>query len=97
MIETNDKYSWDTEKRKLNIKKRGLDFVVLADFIFNDPDVVIEPDSRKNYDEERYWAFALVGESHLCLCFTLREKKIHLITIFQMHEKRWRKHYEKKD
>ena len=91
--ETNEKYSWDPEKRELNIKKRGLDFVELADVILSDPYVVVELDYRYDYGELRYSAFASVNNMRLCLCFTPRNDKIHLITIFKMHEKQWREHY----
>ena len=96
MLKTNKKYSWDDDKRNLNISVRGLDFVVLADFVFDDPDVVIVLDERKDYGEDRYLAYALVAGVRLCLCFTYRDSKIHLITIFKIHEKRWRKYYDTK-
>jgi uncharacterized DUF497 family protein len=95
VIEENDKYSWDTEKRELNIQTRGLDFVILADFIFSDPNVVIRTDERQDYGEDRYLAFALVENARLCLCFTIRDEKIHLITIFKVNRKQWRVNYEK--
>ena len=91
--EANEKYSWDPQKRELLIKTRGLDFVELADVIFDDPNVAIEPDNSKNCDEVRYLAFALVNNMRLCLCFSLRDNKKHLITIFKMREKKWRKYY----
>jgi len=95
VIETNEKYSWDSKKREVNIKLRGLDFVELADFIFTDPKVTIIPDTKKVYGEERYLAFAMIGDERFCLCFTLREDKIHLITIFKKHyDKQWRTYYE---
>jgi len=94
MIETNEKYSWDSEKRELNMADpRGLDMVELADAVFDDPGVVVERDDRKDYGEPRYRAFALVNGMRVCLCFTPREGLIHIITIFQMHEKPWRKYY----
>ena len=88
--ESNEKYFWDPEKRELNIKKRGLDFVELADMIFSDPYVVVEPDYMADYGELHYLAFALVANMRLCLCFTYRDDKIHLITIFKVNEKQWR-------
>ena len=94
--ETNEKYSWNSDKRELIIKTRGLDFLELADIIFSDPNVVVKPDNRADYGELRYSAFALVNNVRLCLCFTPRTDKIHLVTIFQMHEKQWRKHYGNK-
>ena len=93
MNEINEKYSWDPEKRESNIKKRGLDFVLLADHIFADPNVVIEPDVRCEYGEERFLAYALVEETRLCLCFALRDGRIHLITVFKMNKKQWEAHY----
>jgi len=94
--ETNEKYSWDSEKRELIIRTRGLDFVELADLIFADPGMVTEPDNRGNYGELRYLSFALVRDMRLCLCFTWRGGRIHLITIFKMREKKWRKYYGNK-
>jgi uncharacterized DUF497 family protein len=94
MNETNDKFSWDSEKRESNIQTRGLDFVMLADFVLADPNVVIREDNRQDYDEARFLAYAMVEETRLCLCFTPRGDKIHLITIFKVKEKQWRKNYE---
>ena len=93
MNQTNDKYSWDPIKRAENIEKRGLDIVELADGIFVDPDLAVKLDTRKDYSEQRYLAFALVNDSRLCLCFTPRGDKIHLITIFNLKEKIWRKYH----
>ena len=95
MNEINERYSWDPKKRELNLRERGLDFVSLVDDILNDPNVVIEHDNRREYDEARFLAYALVDGERLCLCFALREEKIHLITIFKMHKKQWETHYGK--
>ena len=87
--EMNEKFSWNPEKREQNIKERGLDFVLLADNILNDPGVVIRPDIRCSYDEDRFLAYSLVEGKHLCLCFSPRENRIHLITVFRMRKKQW--------
>ena len=91
--ETNEKYSWNPKKRELVIKTRGLDFVELADAIFGNADFVLKPDNRRDYGELRYWALALVNNVKYCLCFTPRNSKIHLITVFKANEKQWRKYY----
>lgn len=96
MIKTNEKYSWDSGKRELNIETRGLDFVALADFVFADPNIVIVEDERRDYGETRYLAYAMVGETRLCLCYTPRAGKTHLITIFKMRKKEWSKYYDTK-
>jgi len=95
MNETNDKYSWDPKKREQNIKERGLDFVDLAGKIFADPNVVIKSDDRNEYGEDRYTAYGLVNEERLCVCFTPREDKLHLITIFRVNKRDWGKYYGK--
>jgi uncharacterized DUF497 family protein len=92
--ETDYKYSWNPVKRRENIEKRRLDMVKLADGIFADPNVVIELDDREDYGEERFLAYGMTDGLHLCLCFTLRADLIHLITIFKVKDKIWRKHYE---
>lgn len=97
MTETNESYSWDSDKREETIKARGLDFVALADFVFADADIVIREDNRKDYGEQRYLAYAMVGEARLCLCFTPRDGKKHLITIFNIHKKEWNKYYDKQN
>jgi uncharacterized DUF497 family protein len=79
MIETNKRYSWDPEKR-------GLDFVLLADFIFSDPKLSIIQYNRQNYGEGRHLAFAMIENERFCLCFTARDGKMHLITIFKQHD-----------
>jgi len=94
--ETNEKYSWDPEKRERNIRDRGLDIVRLADGVFGDPNVALEVDPKPNDDNEvRFLAFGLVDGERLCLCYTPREDKLHLITIFKLRERTWRKHYGK--
>lgn len=97
MNESNEKYSWHPVKRQENITKHRLDFVLLADLVFEDPDLNIFDDTKPNKDnEQRRLAYALVDGTRLCLCFTHREDKIHLISLFKMHDKPWRKRYEKK-
>ena len=91
--EVNNKYSWHPGKREQNIKERGLDFVELADDVFADPNVVIKLDTCGEYGEIRFLAYALVGGKRLCLCFTPRGRLVHLVTIFRVNEKRWRKYY----
>ena len=82
---------------QLHIDKRGLDFVEFAPKIFADPNVVIRPDDRKNYGEERYLAFGIANGMRLCLCFTRRRGLIHLITIYKVNKKDWEKNYGQTD
>ncbi|GHU71089.1 hypothetical protein FACS189450_06550 [Spirochaetia bacterium] len=89
-------FEWDEEKRQRILAERGLDIVILAPILLDDPNVVIKQDIRRNYPEDRFLAWGLVDGTRLCLCFTPRNDKIHLITIFKMHKKQWEKHYGRK-
>jgi len=91
--EVNNKYSWHPGKREQNIKERGLDFVELADDVFADPNVAIEVDPRPYGGEVRFLAFGMVRGARLCLCYTPRGVRLHLITIYKVNERLWRKHY----
>ncbi|MDR1826525.1 MAG: BrnT family toxin [Rickettsiales bacterium] len=97
MIESNEKYSWDPAKRETNIKTRELDFVEMADYIFADPNVVVKHDDRIDYSEPRLLAYGLVDGTRLCLCWTPRGDKVHLITIFKVNKKQWSECYGKND
>jgi len=91
----NVEYEWFEGKRQEILATRGIDIVITGPQILADPNVVIEQDNRQNYGEERFLAYGMVEGERLCLCFTLREGKIHLITVFKMHKNQWEKHYGK--
>ena len=88
-------FEWDEEKRQKNIEERNLDIVDIAPEMLTNQDTVIWPDNRKDYGEKRFRAFGIVKEKHICLCFTKRNDKIHLITIYKMRKKEWEKYYGK--
>lgn len=89
------KFSWNEDKRQENIAKRGLDIAILAVKVFNDPNAKIRPDLRKEYGEDRFLIYGKADDLRICICFTLRNTEIHLITIFKMHKKDWEKYYGK--
>ena len=86
-------FTWNETKRQENIKKRRLDIATLAAKVFADPKVVIEPDVRKDYGENRFHAYGLVDNLRIRICFTPRGDGLHLITVHRMHQKPWEKHY----
>ena len=90
-------YEWDEEKRQKNINERGLDITVLAPLVFSDPNVVIEQNNKLDYGEDRFRAYGLVEDLRLCVCFTMRENVVRLITIFKLKKKDWGKYYERKN
>jgi uncharacterized DUF497 family protein len=85
---------WDEEKRQRNIAERGIDFVDAVEVLL-DPKMTLYRDVRKNYGENRFNAYGISKGRHLRICFTPRNGKFRIITIFKVHEKEWRKHYGK--
>ncbi|MDR1826081.1 MAG: BrnT family toxin [Rickettsiales bacterium] len=90
-------YEWDEAKRQKLIAERGLDIAVFGPDVVEAADGWVEPDERKNYGEARAKAYAVVDDLRLCVCYTVRDENIRLITIYKVKEKIWRKHYENKN
>jgi len=85
------KYAWNSEKRKSNLEKHGLDFV-LAEQIINAADMYDVIDDRENYGEERHLAYAEINGVKLCLCYARREPDIiRIISLRRAHDKEWSK------
>jgi uncharacterized DUF497 family protein len=87
---------YDDEKNRRNIAERGLPFD-LGEFVLTDPNVATECDNRKDYGEKRFLSYGKVGGLRLCLCWTPRNGRVRVITLFKVHEKEWEKHYGKDD
>jgi uncharacterized DUF497 family protein len=84
-----EKINWDEKKRHDTLTERGLDFVDAVNVIFA-RDVVTLVDKRFNYGEERFLAFGTFKRSRFCVCYTLREEKIRIISFRKVHDKEWR-------
>jgi len=69
------KYEWDKNKRQENLVKHGLDFAD-AWQLFENP-MVVWPDSRFEYDEDRWIAIGIMRTSVVAvLAFTERDPDI---------------------
>ena len=87
-------FEWDEEKRNRNIIERGIDFVE-AVTVFDDPNVSIIPDVRKDYGEERFNAYGMSNGRRMRVCFTMRgENTTRVISMFKVHIKEWNRHYD---
>ena len=86
-------FEWDEKKCEGNIFEHGIDFIE-AGTIFGDPHLVIFPDLRKDYGEERYNAYGMSNGRCMRVCFTMRgENVIRIISMFKVHKKEWDRHY----
>jgi uncharacterized DUF497 family protein len=74
-------FTWDENKRRLNIQKHGIDFVD-AEEIF-DGEIVITQDDRLDYGETRYIAFGMLkqrGVKIIVVAYVERGETIRIIS-----------------
>ena len=72
-------FEWDDTKRKLNIKKHGIDFIN-ASMIFDSYTLTIE-DDRYDYGEERFVTFGILEGRVVVVVHTEDEDSIRIISI----------------
>lgn len=71
-------YEWDEQKRQINIKKHGLDFVdVIALF---DGETVTLPDERFDYGEIRLVVMGILKNQVMVVVYTERDENIRIIS-----------------
>ena len=72
-------YTCDPVKAAKNLKKHRVAFDAAADFDWSTALVV--QDTRKDYGEDRYVAYGMIGERAHVLIFTPREGAVHIISL----------------
>jgi uncharacterized protein len=78
-------FEWDEQKRALVFEERGLDLLDAA-LMFEGP-VLVLPDGRKDYGEDRWKAIGEVDGVLLVLVYTEREGNVRLITAWKAGRK----------
>lgn len=73
-------FEWDENKNQKNIQKHGFDFS-LAEQLFLIHDIVIVPDLRFEYGEERWQAAGIVGGVFVVCAFTKRDQRLRIISL----------------
>ena len=74
-------FEWDDIKRKLNIKKHGIDFIN-ASMIFDNYTLTIE-DDRYDYGEERFVTFGILEGRVVVVVHTEDEDSIRNATKYE--------------
>lgn len=67
-------YTWDENKRAINLNKHGIDFIDAAE-IFGDPNRIETIDDRQNYGEERFQTIGYAMPGLLFVVYTYRDDK----------------------
>jgi uncharacterized DUF497 family protein len=86
-------FEWDEQKRLANLAKHGLDFLD-APAVFASP-MVITPDRRRAYPEERWAALGKLRGMVVYLAYTWRGDQIRIISRRRASRKE-RRIYEEK-
>ena len=73
------KFEWDEAKNRLNVRRHGVDFADVTDFL-DDPGVIERLDLRDDYGEERIMAIANVGGRIMAILYVERGSAIRLIS-----------------
>jgi len=71
-------YEWDEQKRQVNIKKHGIDFLNVAEIF--DGDTVTIPDERFDYDENRFIVIGILKNVVIVVVYTERGENIRIIS-----------------
>ena len=71
-------YKWDEQKRQVNIKKHGIDFLDVAEVF--DGDTVIIPDERFDYGENRFIVIGVLKNMVVVAVYTERGENIRIIS-----------------
>lgn len=72
-------FEWDAAKARRNLRVHGVSFPT-ASGVFLDPERIEDADTREEYDEDRYVTIGFASQVLLAVVFTLREKRIRLIS-----------------
>ncbi len=84
--------TWDERKRRINIKRHGVDFKG-AEAIWDNFTVTRE-DIRHSYGEARFVTFGLLDGEVVVLVYTEREDDIHIISLRRAEKYEARYYFE---
>ncbi len=71
-------YEWDERKRQSNIRKHGIDFIDVPGIF--DGDVVVLPDERFDYGENRFIGIGILKSQIIVVAYTERTENIRIIS-----------------
>ena len=72
-------FEWYERKRRINVKKHGIDFIDVPEMF--DDDVIIIPDERFEYGEHRYIGIGLIKGRVVVAAYTERVDNIRIISV----------------
>jgi uncharacterized DUF497 family protein len=87
-------FAWDKGNTAKNLKKHNVSTVEAEEIFFNQPLLFYDDLGHTTENEARYIVFGKTNQDRRLFCaFTIREQKIRVISVRDMHKKE-RSHYE---
>lgn len=71
-------FEWDDKKNVQNISKHVIDFEDVKQVFRND--MVVKEDKRNDYGEKRFVSIGLMNNIEVVIVWTIREKRIRIIS-----------------
>jgi len=81
---------WDEQKRIQTLRERGLDFADVV--LFEQDTMTTVEDIRFRYGEVRYVTTGMLHHRLCVLCWTLRNKRMRVISLRKANEREKRSH-----
>lgn len=72
-------FSWDQVKREWVLAERGIDFLRVADALFDGRPVLTVP-ARPRQEEERFMTIGRIEERFFAVIWTWRDEAVRIIT-----------------
>lgn len=79
-------FSWDENKRRLNIENHDVDLLYAALMFGNRDDLMVMADRRRDYGELRLQAIGRVEDAFYFLVYTKRRGVRHLISAWRLND-----------
>jgi uncharacterized DUF497 family protein len=84
--------TFDPAKDRSNQTKHGLSLAVAAGLDW--PEVLVKPDTRRDYGELREIGYGVIGDRLYCVVFTQRRDTIHVISLRKANSREVRSYVE---
>ncbi len=78
-------FEWNEAKSDLNRKMRNIGFEIVYELDWEKAQTI--KDDRFDYGEDRFLSFFKEGSAYYCVCFTLRNNKIRIISVRRARKK----------
>lgn len=85
-------FEWDENKRQVNIRKHGIDFIDIP-LVFDGFTVTVE-DNRFTYSEQRFITFGLLQGRVVTVVHTEHDERIRIISVRKATKYEERSYFE---